>query len=631
MKLRQRIKSLNILALTLLLMACGESGSDADNEPGGVNLAPMASFTQSCTQLNCRFDASVSSDPDGSLGSYSWDFGDGENGSGITPTHRYSAAGNYTVTLIVTDNEAAIHSINLSINIREFNGVLVTGTSGRPISPTILAHPDIAGFLVHQGWKDIETLKGVFDWTYIEGEFASAVLNNKVVRPALHIGGDDTPKWLYDDMTIPFVLGKDGATSTQVGTLTFSGNSVSIAGTGWPVDLSNGKIIEITGTPNNDGRYRTIDVTTNSVTVAEQFVDESSVSGTIHFDVVPSYWDAKYIQHKSDFYNALISYLSSLGKSTQDAILSLSIHMVAPNTGDWSFRDSPEHTDSYNAAGWLSGNDAEKQEGLDRFSAAMKLIYDNVVPNIPGSTKIGSAIGPLPKSLMPTGTDQNQPVNDILAYVEAKYPGKLLVAKGALNARTYFANPCPAIGTTWEKICDSRNFLQINWSASSLTAFNANGRHEWDKLNDKATATVLKNSGISAYTYNARWFEIWHADVDSNNVLNNSVLQNELNIAIAYIKDIFQNGNGVVAAPIAIQAPPTTMNLPVGTKFVLQYIFDYNGEVPDLIEVRKDSVVVGNDLSYTIENPTANDSGLYEISCRNSAGTTTIVSQITFQ
>ena len=629
MKLNQSIKYLSVPVLSLLLTACG--GSGGNNEPESVNLAPTASFTQSCTQLNCYFDASFSSDPDGNLESYRWDFGDGESGSGVTPTHRYSAAGNYTVTLIVTDNKAATHSINLSINTQEFQGILVTGTAGRPISPTTLAHLDIAGFLVHQGWKDIETMKGVFDWTFIDGEFASALINNKVIRPALHIGGDDSPKWLYDDMTIPFVLGKDGAISTQVGTLTFSGNTVSTAGAIWPVDLMNGKIIEITGTPSNDGRYRTTNATTTSFTVAEQFVDESSVSGTINIDVVPSYWDAQFIQHKSDFYNALITHLSSLGQPTQNAILSLSIQMVGPNTGDWSFKDSPEHTVSYNAAGWLSGNDTEKQEGLDRFSAAMKLLYDNVVPNISGSTLIASAIGPVPVSLLPTGTSKNQPVNDIYAYVDANYPGKLLVAKGALNSRTYFANPCPATGTPWEKICNSHNFLQINWSASSLTEFNANGNHEWDKSNYKATATVLKNAGLSAYTYNARWFEIWHADVDSDAVLNNSVLQSELNIAIGYIKDLFQNGRSVVGAPIAIQAPPTTMNSPVGNKFVLQYIFDYNGEVPDLFEVRKDSIVVGNDLSYTIENPTANDSGLYEISCRNSAGTTTISSQITFQ
>ena len=50
------------------------------------------------------FDGSGSSDADGSVASYAWDFGDGNVGSGSAPTHAYAAAGTYTVTLTVTDD-----------------------------------------------------------------------------------------------------------------------------------------------------------------------------------------------------------------------------------------------------------------------------------------------------------------------------------------------------------------------------------------------------------------------------------------------------------------------------------------------------------------------------------------------
>lgn len=51
------------------------------------------------------FDGRGSSDPDGTVASYAWDFGDGSGlGSGATPSHAYTAAGTYTVTLRVTDN-----------------------------------------------------------------------------------------------------------------------------------------------------------------------------------------------------------------------------------------------------------------------------------------------------------------------------------------------------------------------------------------------------------------------------------------------------------------------------------------------------------------------------------------------
>ena len=54
-----------------------------------------------------NFDGSASNDPDGTIASYAWDFGDGNTGSGATPSHPYATADNYTVTLTVTDNDGA--------------------------------------------------------------------------------------------------------------------------------------------------------------------------------------------------------------------------------------------------------------------------------------------------------------------------------------------------------------------------------------------------------------------------------------------------------------------------------------------------------------------------------------------
>ena len=56
------------------------------------------------------FDGSGSDDPDGTIASHTWDFGDGTSGSGETTTHTYSAEGTYTVTLTVADDASALDS-----------------------------------------------------------------------------------------------------------------------------------------------------------------------------------------------------------------------------------------------------------------------------------------------------------------------------------------------------------------------------------------------------------------------------------------------------------------------------------------------------------------------------------------
>jgi len=73
----------------------------------GPNLAPNATFSSSCPNLTCTFNAGGSSDPDGDVAGYAWTFGDGTTGTGATPHHIYTTPGTYRVKLTVTDNRGA--------------------------------------------------------------------------------------------------------------------------------------------------------------------------------------------------------------------------------------------------------------------------------------------------------------------------------------------------------------------------------------------------------------------------------------------------------------------------------------------------------------------------------------------
>jgi PKD repeat protein len=98
--------------------------------PGASNQPPVASFVYTCNGLTCDFNASSSSDPDGSISGYAWSFGDGSSGSGQTVSRTYATDGTYTVTLTVTDNNGATASTSQPVTVSKPppGGISLTAT-----------------------------------------------------------------------------------------------------------------------------------------------------------------------------------------------------------------------------------------------------------------------------------------------------------------------------------------------------------------------------------------------------------------------------------------------------------------------------------------------------------------------
>ncbi|MGI8559593.1 MAG: PKD domain-containing protein [Solirubrobacteraceae bacterium] len=80
---------------------------------------PTASFSQGAATAGSpvSFNGTASSDPDGSISSYSWNFGDGATATGANPSHTYAQAGSYLVTLTVGDSAGLSASTSQSITV----------------------------------------------------------------------------------------------------------------------------------------------------------------------------------------------------------------------------------------------------------------------------------------------------------------------------------------------------------------------------------------------------------------------------------------------------------------------------------------------------------------------------------
>lgn len=127
-----------------------EPTADADGPYYGFVDTPIA------------FNGSESNDSDGTIVAYEWSFGDGSTGTGINPTHVYSKAGNYTVTLTVTDDGGKTNT--------DATYAVITGKPNHPPDTPRINGPINVDVNVEYSYTatstdlDNDTIKYFFNW-----------------------------------------------------------------------------------------------------------------------------------------------------------------------------------------------------------------------------------------------------------------------------------------------------------------------------------------------------------------------------------------------------------------------------------------------------------------------------------
>ena len=197
------------------------------------NAAPTASFTATTNGLAASVDGAGSSDSDGSIGSYAWDFGDGGTASGATASHTYAAGGTFTVTLQVTDDKGAKSSATKQVTVTAppvsshlatdaFGRTVATGFGTADVGGAWTVSGSAANWSVSNGAGTVSTAKGTTLSAYLNAVSSNASDVSVSLRiPALPAGGS-----IYagvvgrrvgtDDYNARVIVAASGSVSIQV-------------------------------------------------------------------------------------------------------------------------------------------------------------------------------------------------------------------------------------------------------------------------------------------------------------------------------------------------------------------------------------------------------------------------------
>ncbi|WP_319548580.1 PKD domain-containing protein [Desulfogranum marinum] len=144
-----------------------------------VNTPPIAAITPSATAgeapLTITFDGSSSSDSDGTISSYTWNFGDGSSITGKQVSHTFTDAGTFTANLLVTDNQGLTSTTSIPIiataPVQETNqppvaAISITASTGKaPLTVSFSA----------SGSTDTDGTIASYTWNFGDGSSASGI------------------------------------------------------------------------------------------------------------------------------------------------------------------------------------------------------------------------------------------------------------------------------------------------------------------------------------------------------------------------------------------------------------------------------------------------------------------------
>jgi VCBS repeat-containing protein len=192
------------------------------------------------------FDGSGSSDVDGTIVSYDWDFGDGTTGSGATPSHTYAETGLYTVSLTVTDNGGLTDTTSTTVDIAG-----IPNTAPVAVSDVYATDEDVIVSVAAPG-----VLGNDSD---VDGDPLTAVLVADVSHGTLTLDPDGSFSYLpdldFNGVDSFTYVANDGMVDSNIATVTITVNPVNdppVADAGPDQTVTVGDLVTLDGSGSSD-------------------------------------------------------------------------------------------------------------------------------------------------------------------------------------------------------------------------------------------------------------------------------------------------------------------------------------------------------------------------------------------
>jgi PKD repeat protein len=193
--------------------------------------------------ISINFDGSGSSDTDGTIVNYDWDFGDGNTGTDQSPSHTFTSAGTFNVILTVTDDDEATDTDSTSVTVNPSNPSNNPPTADAGTDQNVTEGDDVT--LDGSDSSDVDGDSLTYTWSQVNNGAPTVTLSDATAEqptftaPGVGAGGET--------LTFSLIVTDDEGESSLGDRVNISVADVPVSNDSIHVEALSGDLVDASG------------------------------------------------------------------------------------------------------------------------------------------------------------------------------------------------------------------------------------------------------------------------------------------------------------------------------------------------------------------------------------------------